>query len=128
MITFLLKVKQTYRFAILIFYVGCIAALSLLPMQDLPRVPMFRGFDKLVHLIMYTIFSLLFCWAIKSEHNYRRMILIFVSTVSWGVFMELLQLEMHFGRSFSFYDILANFLGVTSGIIIYLLLSMKYKY
>ncbi|MFY9153105.1 MAG: VanZ family protein [Prolixibacteraceae bacterium] len=127
MITYLLKVRQPFRIAMVILYVGCIAALSLLPMQDLPRVPMFRGADKIIHMMMYTIFSLLFCWAIKSEHNYSRMLLIVLVTVSWGVFMEFLQLEMHRGRSFSIYDILANFLGVMSGIAIYVLLSLKYK-
>lgn len=127
MITYLLKVRQPFRIAMVVIYVGCIAALSLLPMQDFPKVPTFRGMDKVVHLMMYTVFSLLFCWAIKTEHNYSRMFLVVLITVGWGIFMEFLQLEMHMGRSFSYYDILANFLGVLSGIVIYLLLSMKYK-
>lgn len=127
MITYLLKVRQPFRITLVILYLVGIAALSLLPMQDLPRVPMFRGADKLVHLMMYTVFSLLFCWSIKSEHNYSRLFFVFLVTVGWGVFMEFLQLEMHMGRSFSYYDILANFLGVMSGIAMYVLLSMKYR-
>lgn len=127
MITYLLKVKQSVRIALVILYVGCIAALSLLPMRDLPSIPMFRGADKIVHLIMYLGFSLLFCWSVKSEHNYFRMFFIVLVTLCWGIFMEFLQLEMHMGRSFSYYDILANFLGVMSGISIYVLLSLKYK-
>lgn len=126
MISFFMTIRQSIRFLLVVLYVGCIAALSLLPMSDFPKVPLFRGADKIVHLMMYLVFSVLFCWAIQSEKNIKRLFPVIFLTTGWGVFMEFLQLEMHVGRSFSSYDILANCLGVFAGILFYSLVSRKY--
>ncbi|HLN74732.1 MAG: VanZ family protein [Methylococcaceae bacterium] len=123
MISFLLSVPQYVRFVLLVIYVGCIVALSLLPPQDLPQVELFYGADKLIHLMMYFIFAMLGCWALKAEENRARIFLIILVTVGWGIFMEFMQLEMHAGRSFSWYDELANATGVLTGILFYLLTS-----
>jgi VanZ family protein len=125
MISFLLSVRQSVRIALVIIYVGCIVTLSLLPPQDLPELPLFEGVDKVVHFLMYFIFSVLFCWAIKTELNYYRLFLIIPVTIGWGIFMEILQFNMHIGRSFSWYDILANTVGVACGVIIYVLVCPK---
>ncbi len=125
MISFLLTVRQPVRFILVIFYVGCIVALSLLPPQDLPKIPLFKGFDKVVHILMYLIFSILFCWSIKTEKNYYRLLLVIPITIGWGILMEYLQLKMHMGRSFDPNDILANSFGVISGVLIYILASQK---
>lgn len=125
MISFLLSVPQYIRFVLLFLYVVCIAALSLLPPQDLPHVPLFRGADKLIHLTMYMIFAILGCWALKAEENRARIYLIILVTVGWGIFMEIMQLEMHAGRSFSWLDELANATGVLTGILLYILTSCR---
>lgn len=75
--------------------------------------------------MMYFIFSLLFCWALKTEKNYSRLFLIFAVTIGWGMLMEFIQLLMHAGRSFSWYDILANSLGVMTGVLIYVYTMRK---
>jgi VanZ family protein len=106
-----------------VIYVGCVAALSLLPMQDLPQVPMFRGEDKVVHFIMYFGFSILFCWTLKTELNFSKLFFVLLVAVSWGILMEYLQLDMHFGRSFSWYDELANSVGSGFGILMYTLIT-----
>jgi VanZ family protein len=121
MIYFLLTVRQPFRILLVILYVGCIAALSLLPPQDFPKIPLFKGFDKVVHIVMYFIFALLFCWAIKTESNYSWLFLIIPLAIGWGIFMEYLQLKMHIGRSFDPNDILANSFGVVSGVLVYLI-------
>ena len=69
MISFLISVRQPFRFLLVILYIGCIAALSLLPPQNLPKVQLFQGADKVVHFMMYLIFSVLGCWALKAEEN-----------------------------------------------------------
>jgi VanZ family protein len=125
MISFLLKVKQPVRFLLVILYVGCIAALSLLPSQDFPKIPMFHGMDKVVHIMMYFIFSLLSCWAVKTESNYSWLLLIIPVTIGWGILMEFMQRSMHMGRSLDPNDILANSFGVVSGVLIYVLVSQK---
>ncbi|HZL11137.1 MAG TPA: VanZ family protein [Prolixibacteraceae bacterium] len=125
MIYFLLAVRQPVRIFLVILYVGCIAALSLLPSQDLPNVKLFYGADKVIHFSMYFVFSLLFCWALKTELNYSLLFLIIPVTIGWGILMEVIQLDMHAGRSFSLYDILANSIGVVAGILVYVVVSKK---
>jgi len=125
MISYILSIRQSVRVFLVVIYIGFIAALSLLPPQDLPHIPMFRGADKLIHCGMYFIFSVLSCWTLKTELNYSRLFFIIVGTIGWGILMEYLQLDMHRGRSFSWYDELANSIGVTFGILIYTLVSRK---
>ena len=120
MISFLLSVRQPFRFSLIFLYVAGIAALSLLPPQDLPKVQLFKGADKVIHLVMYLIFSVLSCWTLKTEDRWYAIWLIIPVTVGWGMLMEYIQLEMRLGRSFSWSDILANTIGVLIGIIIYL--------
>lgn len=125
-ISFFLRMPQPARIAIALLYVGCVAALSLLPMNDLPHIHEFRGFDKIVHFCMYFGLSGLLAWAGKTELRYARLFLIIASTVGWGLFMEVMQLEMHLGRSFSWFDMIANISGVFSGILSYMILVRLY--
>ena len=125
MISFLFSVRQSVRIVLLLIYIGCIIALSLLPPQNLPKVQLFEGFDKVVHFLMYYIFSVIGCWALKAEINKSGIWFIFPVSIGWGIFMEFIQLEMHAGRSFSWYDILANCIGVTTGIICFQLIVRK---
>lgn len=123
MIAFLLSVKQPVRILSVVLYVLGIMALSLLPPQDLPKIPLFRGADKVIHFMMYFVFSILFCWALRTERHYSRLFFIVVLTIGWGVLMEFIQFSMRMGRSFSWYDISANSLGVLVGIVIYVFVA-----
>jgi len=125
MISYILSIRQSVRVFLVVIYIGFIATLSLLPPQDLPHIPMFRGADKLIHCGMYFIFSVLSCWTLKTELKYSRLFFIIIGTIGWGILMEYLQLDMHRGRSFSWYDELANSIGVIFGILIYTLVSRK---
>jgi len=125
MMSYILSIRQSVRVFFVVFYIGCIAALSLLPPNDLPQIELFNGADKVIHFTMYFIFSLLFSWTLKTELNYFRIFFIVLVTVGWGILMEFLQLDMHMGRSFSWYDALANTIGVAFGILIYSLASRK---
>ena len=127
MISLLISVRQPFRFLLVILYIGCIAALSLLPPQDLPKVQLFHGADKVVHFMMYLILSVLGCWALKAEENRYGIWLIIPVAIGWGILMEFIQLELGSGRSFSWYDIIANTTGVVVGIIIYVFASRNHK-
>jgi len=120
MIYFLLAVKQPVRILLVLLYICCIAALSLLPPNDLPQIPLFPGADKIIHFMMYFIFSILSCWALRVEKHYYRLFFIVVGNIGWGILMEYIQRTMHVGRSFSWYDTFANSLGVMVGIFIYI--------
>lgn len=119
MISFFFSLNQSLRIFLVVLYVCVITTLSLLPPQDLPTVPLFEGADKVVHFLMYFVFSFLLCWALRTESKFRRWLLVIPVAIGWGIFMEYTQLSMHLGRSFSWYDILANSLGVISAIAIY---------
>jgi len=127
MVTYLLRVKQPVRLFLVLLYIACIAGLSLLPQNEFPKVLFFRGFDKVVHIFLYLLFSLLLCWSVKMELNFSWLFLIIPVTVGWGVLMELLQKSMHLGRSFDLNDIIANTLGVVTGVLIYVLASESSK-
>jgi len=75
--------------------------------------------------MMYFIFSLLFCWTLRTEKHFLRLGFVVVTTIGWGVFMEVIQLSMHLGRNFSWYDILANSLGSVLGILIYTIVAKE---
>jgi len=119
MISFFFSLNQSIRIFLVVLYACSITALSLLPPQDLPTVPLFEGADKVVHFLMYFIFSFLLCWALKTENKFQRWLLVIPVAIGWGIFMEYTQLSMHLGRSFSWYDILANGFGVMGGVAIY---------
>lgn len=125
MISFLLSVRQSFRIILVILYVSCIMALSLLPPNDLPQVKVFEGFDKVVHFLMYLPLSALLCWNLKVESRRKAAYLAVAVAVLWGIVMEFMQLTMHLGRSFSWYDEGANFLGAVAGAFIYLALTKK---
>lgn len=122
-IRFLLNTNQSVRIALTIVYVLGVVALSLLPMRDLPQIHNFRGFDKIVHCCMYFGLSGLLAWSTKTELRYSRFFYIAAATLGWGLFMEFMQLEMHLGREFSWRDMLANSIGVFSGLAFYILLA-----
>ena len=126
MISFLLSVRPFFRFSLVVIYLLFILALSLLPPQDLPEIQLFNGADKVVHFMMYLIFSVLGCWALKAEENRTGIWLTIPLAIGWGILMELIQLEMRAGRSFSWYDIQANTAGVAVGILIYTFASRKF--
>lgn len=127
MISFLLSVRSFFRYSLVIIYLAGIVALSLLPPQDLPKLQLFKGADKVIHFMMYLIFSILGCWALKAEKNRSGIWLILPVTIGWGILMEFIQLEMRTGREFSWYDIQANTAGVAVGILIYVFVSRNHK-
>ncbi len=77
----------------------------------------FVGIDKLGHLVFYSIFSFLWCMGLSRNMLDKKNILFF--SISFGVLMEICQLYLFNGRSFEFYDILANIIGSIIGVILF---------
>ena len=82
--------------------------------------PSFRGFDKIVHFTQFFIFAIiLFMFLqqyIKKHKN------IYITGILIGIIiLSLTEISQLFitTRHFSFYDLLANFLGFTSGVVIH---------
>lgn len=118
------KIPFSVRTSIMAIYMGLIATLSLLPLRDLPDVPMFPGEDKLIHMSMYFVMALVLLWGFKYKTFNRWYIYGFI--VLWGFTMELVQLLMHAGRHFSMFDMLANIIGATLGVILFRYLDRKF--
>lgn len=73
----------------------------------------FKYTDKIVH------FFLFFCLAILVYYAYRlRFLLVFIFTFSVSFLVEVAQHVLPFGRSFDWFDLLANALGTLTAIIV----------
>jgi VanZ family protein len=69
---------------------------------------------------MYAGLGWLVMWAFYKEHlSKTTRVLLFLSVPVWGALMELMQLFMHQGRSFSWFDILANLVGAILGVVVF---------
>jgi VanZ family protein len=83
--------------------------LSLTPAP--PELPGFHGMDKLLHFFAYLF--LMFWFGLCYTHGWK---LRFIGTglIILGILLELIQGEVGY-RMFSYYDMMANCLGVFSG-------------
>jgi VanZ family protein len=82
--------------------------------------PSFRGFDKIVHFTQFFIFAiilLLFLQNYKKTHKNIYIIGALIGIIVLSL-TELSQIFITY-RHFSFYDLVANFLGFTSGMVIH---------
>lgn len=107
-----------------LFYTWLIAITfaSLMPASSLPdHVPLPLGTDKAVHIVMYTILTLLARVAfMRAGHGnpYRRSLAIAATIISYGILIEILQ-PLISTRRFEWADILANTAGVLCGCLLW---------
>ncbi len=95
------------------------------PGNDIPKISFLDeiSFDKLVHIGMFGILTILFCWpfyksqiAIKKKIKY--FIIIAILTSAWGYGTELIQkFWIEIGRSYDLYDWAADSIGAIAGYI-----------
>jgi len=127
MVSVLFSIPKWLRLTLSMFYLGIIALLSLLPTKELPKIPLFAGADKIIHTFMYIWLTWMVCWMINAEKKQSWYSLAVLLSITWGVIMEVCQLNMHLGRSFDYYDILGNSNGTLLGLFVYIALRIKYK-
>lgn len=114
--------------AIIWFVISVI--LLTLPQNDLPHSTLFNlpYFDKAVHLGMFFLLTVLFCYPFSKLPARRTAITAVFNKVAfyvilYGIMMEIVQNTFTFGRSFDVIDILFDALGSFSG-----LLAMRQYY
>lgn len=115
----LIKLSDNYyRFCALLWTL-LILYLSLISATTASKFNVFDlfGIDKIGHLIFYSTFSFLWCMSFRRRKIDKINILFF--SISFGVLMEICQLYLFNGRSFEYYDIVANILGSIIGIILF---------
>lgn len=93
-----------------------ITILSLLPPKSGIELP---SNDKLSHFIAYSVLSLNVCLLFQS---WSKMIIALLCTIGYGILIEFAQ-GLVPGRDPSFYDILANTIGVLIGFLLNLLIG-----
>ena len=97
-----------------------IAVLSLMPAEDLPKVPMWNlpQFDKLVHFTMYFILAVLLAKPLIKLELLVWSIVLFISVLIGGL-IEILQFAITNYRSASWFDFLADITGAIIGLLAY---------
>ena len=98
--------------------------MSLIPVPDL-GFPTFKllEIDKLIHFLIYSIFIIV--WGLNIELNKIKIIKLVIYSILLGLFLEILQHALTFGRYFDLGDIIANSVGAIIGIIILLFYKKK---
>lgn len=99
-----------------------------LPLDDInPGVPLFEGFDKLVHTGFFFVLTvLLFYGKIRQQQSYTFRILTIVKillvTAALGAGIEVLQWKVFTYRSADIWDFFTDMAGVGMGIFSYIFL------
>lgn len=88
--------------------------------------------DKIVHVFIFVVQSLLLLYAFRIQLFERRLrliygLLLFILTTLFALLTEVLQVYVFVGRHGNVYDFLADFVGVIIGFLAYYLLNIKKK-
>lgn len=101
-----------------------------LPGEKIPTENFFTRYqvDKWVHIAMFFIMVVLWCWGLKRRDNFTNLKKAFVITAfvwfAWGIGMEFVQRYCTANRSFDAGDIVADGVGCLIG---FLYSSKRYK-
>lgn len=101
--------------------------LTLAPQPTLEvDIPLFPGFDKFAHALMFGFLLLMLFTDRWRKHQYvglKQIVYFSVTTAAFGLLIEVLQLSMNVGRSFEWADWIADSIGtITVATAIYIFL------
>ncbi len=113
--------KKYYKIAFYI-WVGVVFTLTSIPKLQTP-INDTLNIDKLAHFTVYMIFAYLFMKMFSQDQYIQKLKLLSILAVLVPIFDELHQIPIQ-GRCFSYYDILADFLGFLT-VIIYFKIKLK---
>lgn len=83
--------------------------------------------DKIFHLIAYIVLAIVWSLYFLKSHLKNALVISFLSTLTFGVLLEILQEVINPLRNYDNLDLLANCLGVIIGTIIVVLYNRTYK-
>ena len=114
--------KVYFRYSIAVIWTTMIVAVCMVSatMVQIPGVDSMVGFDKLGHFGLYLIAAVLWMNAFFQHlpYGYAQMITL-LGLITIGVIVELMQAGLTTDRHFEYYDILANAVGCSAGVIIH---------
>ncbi|HAA00944.1 MAG TPA: VanZ family protein [Flavobacteriales bacterium] len=112
--------------ALLIFLL-CIA-----PSDQLPDTSIwdFISFDKVAHLFIFSVFSLLIIVGLRRQYSYSALRyhakrVAFLAASVYGVIIEFIQQVMNSGRHFEWMDVVADVIGSLLGITLFRIIYGK---
>jgi len=96
-----------------------------LPGKDIPKISFLDeiDFDKLVHMGIFGILTILFCWPfhksqVSAKKKIRYFTIIAVLIIAWGYGTELIQkIWWELGRTYDLFDWAADSIGAIAGYI-----------
>jgi VanZ family protein len=105
---------------------------TLLPGTGSNRIRLFPHADKLIHLFLFLVFSLLLISDARriintSSIEKKVFSLVLWIAVSTGMFTELVQYLFIAERSGSLADFIADIIGIMAGLVIYKIITIKSK-
>ncbi len=87
-----------------------------MPGKDLPKVNLFDHFDKLIHFTFFFIFY--FLWSAYFSFSKKSLLIFLIISFFYGLGIEYYQRDFIAGRSFDFWDAIADFLGALGALVI----------
>lgn len=122
--------RYIINYAWAIFWAITMLILMSAPAQDLPKTPLFYGFDKLAHCGSFFLLTVLLLWG-SILHSKRRsskvitIIIVFAITSFFAFMTEAIQYAFSPGRQADWWDIFADYVGIGMGLFSYILLYRK---
>jgi VanZ family protein len=100
-----------------------IAVLCLVKFGDLPKIKV-SGFDKYGHFIFHFIFTMLwgyYVWLKQYLLTFRKLFVIVMISLCYGILIEFLQETCTQTRQADALDVLANFTGAMTALLVFVL-------
>lgn len=93
-----------------VVWTAFILVLCLMPSSELPEGPSLPGLDKIAHIGLFAGWS--FLWTCYRPGHFKAIVL---GGIVLGLGIEILQQQGPFGRSFEWWDLAADTVGVVLG-------------
>jgi VanZ family protein len=106
-----------------------IAVLCLYRFGDLPKIKV-SGIDKYVHFTFHFVFTLLwgyYTWLQQNRFALKKLIIIASMSLGYGIAIEILQETFTQTRHADVLDVLANFTGAMSAVLVFIWLKKDKK-
>jgi VanZ family protein len=116
-------VVKKFLLLVAIIYTLGLTVVSLINLNGVPSLG--SSFDdKIYHLVAYLGLAFLWVTYFKSSQRKYNVLIIFLATFLFGVFLELIQHQINPNRTFDTYDLTANCVGVILGTLIALKINI----
>ncbi len=110
--------------------ITCTITIFILSLISTPQVPelKIKFIDKIIHVLMYFTLVSTWIWAFFKKNQkkiipFTTLLVIFASSVLYGILMEYLQYSLTTERNFEIPDIIANIIGCLFGVFLYQLIK-----